>query len=152
MEKVNSISDLITAIKEGSPPLKEHTFLFDLYRTIKEGDTDEEYYEGQGKFENTRLCFIDNEVFTSVAPSVDDLNIEELNKTDGEPILEIKANFIHTYPSTEKKETRTARTYITIEENVVCLGGEKMKEMDEKSVLKALKNISFDGYHARAPR
>jgi len=143
METINSISDLIEAVKKNSPPPEENSSLFDLYRTIKKGITENgSYYQGQGSFRDTLLCFFDNELITSVAPPVEDLNLEEMDKRSGEPILEIKAEFTYKYPSTGKEVSYTARAYLRIREGEVYLGEAEKEKLGERKAREVLRELS----------
>lgn len=135
MEKPDNLSDLITLAQNSSPVSEENRPLFDLYRTLKEGLKDKDHYQGIGLFKNTNLRFFEKDTFVPIALPPAELDLSQLEKHNGELLLEVKTSFDFKYPSTQRKETETRRGYLTIEEGEVYLDGEKLEETSVKNAL-----------------
>ncbi len=136
MENVQNLSDFIDIVKNYFLPLEENDPLSDLYHTITEGSSQEDFYEGQGIFENTDLVFFKNQNHLPIAPSVDELSKEQLARHGDQIMLEVKTTYHHRYPNVDRLEKRTARAYLEIEEGEIYVDGEKVNGKPVKEILK----------------
>ena len=143
MREIKSLSDLVKAVKVGSPPVPRESPLFDLYLTLRNPNEENEFYEGQGIFRGTKLYFLDNQLFQPTAPCIqdEDLDFEKLMKDNDKLILEIKFTYEYEYPSTQRTELKTLKDYVKIKEGEVYIGGVKPKGREAKEIIKSLNPV-----------
>jgi len=143
MREIKSLSDLVEAVKAGSPPLTKEGPLFDLYITLSNSIEENDFYEGQGIFRGTKLYFLDDQLFLPKAPCIkdEDLNLEELMKDNDRLMLEIKSTYEYKYPSTQKIELKTLKDYVEVKDGEAYIGGVKPRERNAKEIIKSLNPV-----------